>query len=148
MLSKVCLNCDLHWIEKRRRCPWKFWRTRNLLWQTAFLQVPAGYPLSQLTGTCPQATPPPVQQQNEAQGENVYTYEDEILEEVTRTDPSPPNRITGNLRPQTSSSSSSINDNLEVNRSDPSPPNRITENLRRRTSLSSSVYNNFAIILQ
>ena len=77
-----------------------------------------------------------MQQQNEAQGENVYPYEDEILEEVTRTDPSPPNRITGNLRPQTSSSS--INDNLEVNRSDPSPPNRSTENLRRRTTSSST----------
>jgi hypothetical protein len=95
-----------------------------------FVQSPSAVSSPDFFPAQKDATPPPVQQQNEAQGENVYTYEDEILEEVTRTDPSPPNRITGNLRPQTSSSSSSINDNLEVNHSDPSPPNRSTENLR------------------
>jgi len=110
-----------------------------------FVQSPSAVSSPDFFPAQKDATPPPVQQQNEAQGENVYPYEDEILEEVTRTDPSPPNRITGNLRPQTSSSSSSINDNLEVNRSDPSPPNRITENLRRCTSSSSSVYNNLEV---
>ncbi len=40
------------------------------------------------------ATPPPMQQQNKAQLKNFYPYKDEILEEVSHTDPSPSTRAT------------------------------------------------------
>ncbi len=86
-----------------------------------------------------------MQQQNEAQIENFYPYEDEIVEEVIHTDPSPPTRITQNLRRRstTSSSSSAYDDNLEVNHSDPSPPHQLTyadvvNRPCQRLSLSSS----------
>ncbi len=62
------------------------------------------------------ATPPPVQQQNKAQLKNFYPYENEILEEVIHTDPSPSTRATqALLRRRTTSSSSSVYDNQEVN---------------------------------
>jgi hypothetical protein len=43
------------------------------------------------------ATPPPVAQQTKPQLENFYPYEDEILEEVIHSDPSPSTRATQNL---------------------------------------------------
>ncbi len=72
------------------------------------------------------ATPPPVAQQNNARLENFYPYEDEILEEVTHTDPSPPTRMYTPHRSRTTSSSSSAYDTQDINRSDPSPSHQLT----------------------
>ncbi len=44
------------------------------------------------------ATPPPLAQQNDAQTKNFYPYDDEILEEVIHTDPSPPTRFAQTLQ--------------------------------------------------
>jgi hypothetical protein len=72
-----------------------------------FVQSPSAVSSPNFIPAHKDATPPPVQQQKEAQFENFYPYEDEILEEVNHTVPSPPTRITQNLRRRTTTSSSS-----------------------------------------
>jgi hypothetical protein len=105
-----------------------------------FVQSPAAVSSPDFFPAQKEATPPPVPQQKEAELQNFFPYEDEIFEEVNYTDPSPPTRFPHqDSRRQTTSSSSSVYDDMpEVTRTDSSPSTPITENLRRRTTSSST----------
>jgi hypothetical protein len=59
-----------------------------------FVQSPSAVSSPDFFPAQKDATPPPVTQRNNAQTENFSPYDDEILEEVIHTDPSPPTRIT------------------------------------------------------
>jgi hypothetical protein len=109
-----------------------------------FVQSPSAISSPDFFPAQKDATPPPVAQQNDAQTENFYPYDDEILEEVSRTDPSPPTRTSQtSQRRRTTSSSSSVYDDQEVKCSDPSPSHQLTyadvvHRPRQRLSSSSS----------
>ncbi len=92
-----------------------------------FVQSPSAVSSPDFFPAQKDATPPPVAQRKDAQTENFYPYNDEIVKEVIHTDPSPPTRITQtSQRRRTTSSSSSVYDDQEVNRSDPSPSHQLT----------------------
>jgi hypothetical protein len=109
-----------------------------------FVQSPSAVSSPDFFPAQKDATPPPVAQQKKSQLENFYPYQDEILEEVIHTDPSPSTRATPSLpRRRTISSSSSVHGDQEVTRSDPSPSHQLTyadvaNRPRQRLSSSSS----------
>jgi hypothetical protein len=109
-----------------------------------FVQSPSAISSPDFFPAQKDATPPPVAQRNDAQTEDFYPYDDEILEEVIHTDPSPPTRITQtSQRRRATSSSSSVYDYQEVTSSDPSPSRQptyadVVHRPRQRLASSSS----------
>jgi hypothetical protein len=111
-----------------------------------FVQSPAAVSSPDFFPAQKEATPPPVPPQKETELENFFPYENEILEEVTSTRPSPPTRpVHQNSRHHrtASSSSSAYSDMPEVIGTDPSPSHQLTyadvvNRPRQRFSSSSS----------
>jgi hypothetical protein len=110
-----------------------------------FVQSPAAVSSPDFFPAQKEATPPPAPPQKET-FDNFFPYENEVLEEVNCSDPSPPIYFPRqNLRRlrTASSSSSTYMDTPEVTRTDPSPSHQLTyadvvHRPRQRLSSSSS----------